>query len=68
MAVTALLQGRTAGQDESSPDSSSIDALKNLLQQSVADLLLQEVKLCKEDAKALVEMLEPYGQSFLFNR
>ena len=68
MAVSALLQGRTAVQDPSSPVSSSIDALEDLLRKSVADLLLKEVKLCKEDARALVEMVRSYGQSFLFSR
>ena len=68
MAVTDVLQGYTAVQHESSPISSSLDALKNLLQKSVADLLLMEVEVCKEDAQALVEMLRPYGQTFLFNR
>ena len=67
MAVTDLLQGRTAVQHGSSV-ASDIDALESLLQKSIADLLLMEVKLCRKDAQALVEMLRPYGQSFLFSR
>lgn len=68
MAVTDLLQGRTAVQHGPSPASSNLEALENLLQKSVAGLFLMEVDVCKEDAQALVEMLRPYGQSFLFGR
>ncbi|KAL8790514.1 MAG: hypothetical protein Q9195_006345 [Heterodermia aff. obscurata] len=67
MAVTALLQGRTAVQSGLSPVSSDYEDLANLLQKFVADLLLMEVKLSKEDAQALVEMIRTYGQSFLFS-
>ena len=66
MAVTDLLQGRIV-QHESSV-ASSMDDLESLLQKSIADLLLMEMKLCKKDAQALVEMLRSYGQSFLFSR